>query len=112
MRPVEEKAQRVLARAYFGIHHVPYWNRRRGWGPEGVKVTVYGDVSTCDFDTLTRLVVAAHDECVRLRVMSGGPSYLVLAFTDRAREGDITERHPTMEEALERARGGWQRART
>lgn len=104
LRPVEQKAKAVLAAGYYGIHHVPYWHRRREWGPDGVRVSVFGDMATFDFDTLTRLVVAAHDQCVRLRVMSGGPNMLTLGFTDRVRDGLVYDRHPTMEEALVRCR--------
>lgn len=101
----EAAAERVLARAYAGIHHVEGWSRRRPWG-DGLVVTVPGGLSTYDFDVLTRLVVAAHDECVRVQIEPGGPRQLRLAFHVRQREGSMFERHPTIEEAVVRARGG------
>jgi len=101
---IEAKAEAVLARAYLGIHHVPYWRRRQPSGNHGVKVTIQDGISSCDYDTLTRLVVAAHDECVRIEICSGGPRQLVIHLHPRVREGDITERHPTMEEAVVSAR--------
>jgi hypothetical protein len=46
-------------------------------------------------------VVAAHDECVRLEVSNGGPYQLRLSFWVRQREGRMSERHPTLEAAIE-----------
>jgi hypothetical protein len=95
-----EKVERILAVAYFGIHHVPGWEKRKPWG-DGVTVTVSSDLSTYDFDTLTRLVVAAHDECVRLSVDHAGPRHMALRFHPRrGREGRMFDRHPTIEEAI------------
>lgn len=99
----EEAARRVLAHAYYGIHHVPYWDRRTAWG-DGVAVSVPVSLSTYDYNTLTRLVVAAHDECVRVEILPGGRGLLKIGLTMRKREGDITEKHPTMEDAIVLAR--------
>lgn len=105
--PFEDRVKRVLAIAYAGIHHVPGWDKRKPYG-DGLTVTVFQDLATYDFDRLTRLVVAAHDHCVRLQIDSGGPRHLALRFWPRQREGDITRRHPTMEDAMASIRqSGW-----
>lgn len=101
---IENRVEAVLARAYLGIHHVPFWSRRKPSGNHGVNVTIYDGISTFDYDTLTRLVVAAHDEAVRVEICSGGPRQLVLHLHPRQREGDITERHAAIEEAVIQAR--------
>lgn len=95
----EERIKRVLARTYHGIHHVDGWRKRVAWG-DGLKVVVPNGLSTFDFDGLTRLVVAAHDEAVRVEILHGAPHRLVLSFHCREREGRMFERHPTLEEAL------------
>jgi hypothetical protein len=92
------------ARAFFGVvchgeHHAPEPMRPfgRGW-----KVNFYGgQLSTFDFDYLTRLVIHAHDMCYRVEVMQGGPGKVGVAVWKRdTREGGMCDRHPTMEQAL------------
>jgi hypothetical protein len=105
---LERRAYVVLSRVYYGIHHVPGWSRRKLDGG-CLSVSVYADLAAYDYDSLTRLVVAAHDECVRLAIVNGGPRQLKLWFSRRARPGygldrDISEAHPTMERAIERVR--------
>lgn len=95
---LRQKAENVLAIAYRGLHHVDM--RRAKEEPGYFSVCVFNGVSTYDFDTLTRLVVAAHDECVRLEIDGASHRYLRLIFHDRKREGGISERHPTMEDAI------------
>lgn len=108
---VEAKCERVLAIAFRGIHHVPGWSKRDACGPDGIEVRVSHTLDTFDYDVLTRLVVAAHDECVRVEVC---PSMrdLKLYLHVRKREGSFSERHPDMETAVANVRkgltaGGW-----
>jgi hypothetical protein len=101
--PGKVRVERVLARAYRGIHHVTGWERRQHHG-QGISVTVLHGVSTFDYDVLTRLVVAAHDEAVRIEVCPGGPGKLKLLLHPREREGGFTERHDQIDVAVEKAR--------
>lgn len=106
---VEAAAERVLARAFGGIHHVPEWSRREDGGTDGVIVRMHyppGGLATYDYDNLTRLVVAAHDEHVRVAIHPGGPRGMRLVLTLRRewQEPSISRGHPTMEQALERCR--------
>src|SRR6185503_20091932 len=81
------------------IHHVMGWARRKPWG-DGISLVVPATLSTYDGDTLTRLVVASHDECVRLQVDPSGPRGLALRFHPRIRAGHLFQRHPTIEQAI------------
>lgn len=106
---VNAAAERVLARSFGGIHHVEGWGRREYHGPNTILVRIHtppGGLSTYDFDQLTRLVVAAHDEHVRLALHPGGPYGFKLVMTLRRewQTPTITDGHPTMEQALERCR--------
>jgi len=65
-----------------------------------------GGWSTCDNSTLTRLVIAAHDRCIRIAIEPAGSRYLRLVFSPRQRTGNLFERHATIEEQIERARRG------
>lgn len=93
--PFRERAERVLSRTYLGLHHVPFLNTAK-WTERHVRVTLHDGLSTFDNDALTRLVVAAHDECVRAEIIPLG-RHLGLYLHDRKREGESWERHPDLE---------------
>ncbi len=102
--PDVAKAMKVLEIAFLGEHHLPYEVKvyPLGGGREMVETNVCDGLSTFDFDRLTRLVLAAHDCCVRVEIDSSGPRMLKLRLHPRqGREGEMWQRHPTMEELLE-----------
>lgn len=96
----------ILVKAFrTGVYNLPIkWDRARlGGGPcPSLTVNVYsGGLATWDFDHLTRLVIAAHDECIRLEISPSAPRYLKISMWQRnTREGSISQRHPTIEEAI------------
>jgi hypothetical protein len=101
----EARIERVLAAAFRGIHHVPGWPRRKECG-EGVSIIKLAGLATFDWDELTRLVIAAHDECVRVEILPASPRDLKILLHTRVRDAESSyERHPTMEEAVARLRG-------
>ena len=101
------KAQRacfdLLCEVFHGEHHAP--ERIYAFG-RGIKCNAESHrLSTFDFDYLTRLVVLAHDACVRVEIVSSGPGRIGMVLHKRAgRTGSSYDRHPTMEEAIERVR--------
>ena len=94
-----EEAIAFFAEFYCGEHHIP----RKGLKPcgNGWSVNHRGSLATFDFNTLTRLVFLAHDRCVRVEIMHGGPGSLKIGIWQRDRNGSSTQRHPTITEALE-----------
>lgn len=61
-----------------------------------------GGLSSFDFCSLTRLVFLAHDRCIRVDIAPLNPQLLRIMFHPRhSREGGMSERHPTIEQALE-----------
>jgi len=109
VRPLTyEQAVDFFSALYGGKHHIPgarYGDAKnvKVWGT-GWSVSHYGDLSTYDFDMLTRLVLLAHDRCVRACIRQGGPGGVKVCISARDREGGFSERHPTIEEALARFR--------
>lgn len=93
----------LLCRVFGGEHHLA---NVYACG-SGIKVNMPGDrLATFDLDYLTRLVVLAHDECVRVEVAPGGPYRVKLLLHKRcSRSGRVNERHPTLEDAMARIRG-------
>ncbi|WP_342361353.1 hypothetical protein [Terrarubrum flagellatum] len=83
------------------------WTRVDWWYGRGVAFVVsYRTLATYDNDSLTRLVIAAHDRLVRVEISAVAPSRLRVAMWPRTgREGLLHERHPTMEQAIESLRG-------
>mgnify|MGYP001579128917 CR=1 FL=1 len=84
-----------------------------------VSVPIFHSMATYDWADLTRLVILAHDRCVRVEIRSELVPYrsesdesgkhevpaLVLYLSGRVRGGDWLHGHPTIEEAIERVRG-------
>ena len=102
---VEAKCKKVLAIAFRGIHHVGGWERRRAAWTNGLSITTHQDLATFDFDVLTRLVVAAHDECVRVEIAPAMRNLEIILHV-RERTGSMSHRHPTMEDAVSGVRNG------
>jgi hypothetical protein len=113
----------ILAELYDGIYHLDGLHNVSFAG-DYIQVPIHGYLSSYDWDHLTRLVVLAHDRCVRVEVKAemrmGGEAddlhefpTLVLGFSKRERmeRGPGPEghpywyyAHPTMEEAIEHVR--------
>ncbi len=97
----KEEATEFFSQLYQGEHHFP--NDLKEYGP-GWKMNHYGDLSTHDFDFLTRLVFLAHDKCIRVSIIQGGPRCVGITVHKRERSGGITLNHPTIEQALNKWR--------
>jgi hypothetical protein len=98
MRTTEAEATEFFAAFYRGEHHFP--GKIKPYG-EGWSMSHFGSMATYDGNELTRLVLLAHEKCIRVQVEQGGPNRLRIAIWKREREGDMFQRHPTIEQALE-----------
>ena len=94
----------MLADLYYGWHHIH--GKLHEWGT-GIRLNTHqtGSMASFDFDGLTRAIVMAHDRMIRFCIEPSGPGMLGLTLHKRhSREGRMSERHPTIEEAIERIR--------
>lgn len=100
---------RLLCDLVGGEHHVEGPIRKFG---SGIKAAVpLRQLSTFDHDQLTRLVVMAHDRCIRAAFAPAQVGRLALVLHRRhRREGLIHQRHPTIEDAIKAIRFGKERA--
>ena len=94
----KEQATEFFSILYHGKHHIPGKIKPRG---DGWKVNHYGTLTTFDFDNLTNLVFLCHDRAVRAEVGQSGPNMVRISIWQRKREGGFSERHPTIDVALE-----------
>lgn len=105
LTPFEKVAVRVLCLGFGRPWNVPWNWGRTDWHCGGcVSVCARSTLATYDRDGLTRLVIAAHDYCVRVEI-SPAMSYLRIRVHPRSREKLIMSGHPTIEEAIAKFRG-------
>lgn len=92
---------RTLADWAGGEHHL---FEVKPFGP-GVVATHYGSLSTFDFSEMTRLVLLAHRDAVRVEIQPG--RYLKVVAHKRKAGGENElrsyERHPTLQDLIEMA---------
>lgn len=101
------KTADILDYVFQGIYHVETSSLKKATWDAAYYAMIriaYRHWSTYDTDTLTRLVVIAHEMCVRVEINPCNPTHLELLFHERQRNGDISERHATIESAIEKCR--------
>lgn len=93
-----EDAVAFFADFYGGEHHFPH--KLRDWA-NGWSMLHRADLSTYDFDAMTRLVFMAHDRCVRVEVSHVNMAYLRIVIHPRAPgPGSMYDVHPTLDQAV------------
>lgn len=97
----EARAERVLAATFGGFHNVPGKIKRSPAPYPFWELNVFQSLSTYDFSNLTALVLAAHKYCVRVDVGPGMRRLKILLHPRHSRDGYMTQRHPTIQQALE-----------
>ena len=87
-----------------GFHHLSGEFKNIGSGIEIHEM--YRSWATYDFSDLTRLVVRSHDQMIRTEIQPSRPRMLKFMLWKRhSREGGMSERHPTIEDAIKFIRG-------
>jgi len=96
-----EEATDFFSELYYGKHHIPnYKVHEFGYG-FCVKHSGNG-LATFDSNYLTRLVLMAHDKCIRVDVSPISFRYMRITIWKRQnRDGNFSERHPTIETAIQ-----------
>lgn len=103
MLKASERLRKVFDITFGGIHNTPkIYKFQEGEGMCEYWETSYpGDVSTFDWDKLTRFVFACHAYCVRGSICPSGPMLVKFRIYPRfTRVGRLTEKHPSLEEAV------------
>ena len=96
----------VLFNRLWGLHHLHRTSLRKvNWGNDYVIEFVYNrELATFDFDSLTVLVVLAHQLMLRVNITGAAPGYLRIQVHKRTTrtEGRMYERCPHIGDVVER----------
>ena len=94
----------ILGYVGYGIYNCPLSHKRIDWTDDYcIVINWRHSLSNWDFDNLTRLVLECHERLVRINLAGSAPGYIRMTFHQRkSREGNMSERMPTIEEMIER----------
>ncbi len=107
--PFGEKVATFLDKAYGGIHNVDKKMMDANFLHHSyISVTVNDGGNsrhaTYDSDVLTRMVFLAHAMNIRFSIQASTHGYLKLIFCEVTLSGFMRDRHPTLDESLEKLR--------
>lgn len=97
----KQEAEDFFGKIFGGNHHIPGEVKQFG---DGWAVNYSGDLATFDYNHLTKIVLLAHDECVRASIQPAGARNVKIAIWKRKREGSTFERHPSLDDAVTQLR--------
>jgi hypothetical protein len=90
-----------FAALFYGEHHTP---EIKPFGMGWCVMPYDRSLSTFDFNGMTRLVLLAHDRCIRAEVSMAGMKLRIAIHKRHGRDGEMSHRHPTIESAIESIR--------
>jgi len=105
MSPLGVKAADFLGELYRGIYHLNRTSlQKANWDcPHHVRMVLYGDMSTYDFNDLTTMVVLSHDMMLRVNLRGIAPGYMEMLIHERTtRDMDAfqSERLPELDDHI------------
>ena len=96
----QKHCKAMLSEWVGGDHHLP---KVLHFGT-GICINHFGDLSTYDWNKLTRLVLLAHRDFIRVEIASSGPRMVKICAHRRAArvEGDKQwQRHPSLDDLIQ-----------
>jgi hypothetical protein len=97
MKMTKETATQFFSLYYGGEHHFPNQIKECGHGWAMVDTRGF---ATYDFYNLTKLVLMAHKYAIRVEIQTYGINKHKICIWQRVRDGKMSERHPTIEDAI------------
>jgi hypothetical protein len=103
MSPLGKNVADLLGELFQGIYPLDHKALSRvDWSNNNFIELSLGwhSMATTDFDELTRLVFLAHHMAIRVSIEASTHKYLKFIFHQRNRNGGLSARHPTLDEAV------------
>ncbi len=101
--PLGAAVANLLDYVYAGIYHLEHPEKIDWKNPHHIIVKTYGGrLATWDFNDLTLLVLACHRMAIRMEIRPKTFRQLEIIFHQRTRDGGMSQRHPAMQEAIDR----------
>lgn len=101
LSPFEHRAANIIGIVAGGIYNAPIKWATADFTERRVTVKwLCADFATWDFDQLTKLVLLAHAERIRISIAPVAPRYLSVYLTPRLAEGRMAQRHPSLDEVV------------
>jgi len=98
----QDEAEDFFSEIFGGLHHIPSKLKECG---TGWQITCGQNLATFDSNLLTRLVLLAHESCIRVEIVPVNFRLLGIIIHKRQPHGTkFFERHPTIEQAIEEFR--------
>ena len=106
MTPEQFECLQMLSDLFGGLHHV--YGKITGPRPDAITINAENcrnHFATFDYSWLTVATVLAHDRMFRFGIEPSSSGKLQLTFQKRsAREGDTSQAHPCLEDAIAKVR--------
>lgn len=101
LSPLGAQVADLLGDLFVGLYHLD-GAEKVDWGNgHHIEIRIkYKEFASFDTNLLTKLVFLAHDRCLRVSINPRSAQALTLLFHQRQRNGSMSERHPTIEQAL------------
>lgn len=102
LTPFQRRAFDILGIVGGGIYNAPIaWSGVK-WRPDQIVVPMRSAniLGTWDFMGLTRFVFLCHEARIRGYIEASSPGLLKVWLSERQATGDISRRHPNLDEAL------------
>lgn len=102
LTPFQGRVMDILGMVCGGIYNAPIsWDKTDWNAGGGVFVTLRDNgFATFDFYRLTALVFLCHEARIRCEISAKSHGYFELGFWQRVHEGDMSRRHPSLDEAV------------
>lgn len=100
----QRRAIGILGIVGGGIYNAPIGWKSVYWAADFIAVPWRNSLATFDFSELTTLVFLCHEARIRACV-APRPLYLEITLSQRMDVGDVSRRHPGLDEALLQFRG-------
>ena len=100
MNAAQNECYQMLVDFVHGEHHLP--GAVKPCCPDGIMILFHRgtEFATYDGNELTRLVLMAHDRCIRVAISTRGMNLNLKLHKRHCRTGSLFQRHPAMREVL------------